>query len=123
MIGSWKFNFLSWRDEIPTIPRILLRYEDLLEDTYNVFYKLIYFLSKILKFQIDQDQIKFSIENSNFDILRKNEKKNGFAENYKKNNFFFRKGRAHQWKNILKSDQIKKIENAFGDEMEFLDYL
>ena len=33
------------------------------------------------------------------------------------------KGKAHQWKNILKSDQIKKIENACGDEMEFLDYL
>ena len=64
--GSWKFHYISWKTGVPTIPRILVRYEDLLNNTEDEFYKIIKFLSKLLNFQINMDQLKFSVECSSF---------------------------------------------------------
>ena len=46
----------------------------------------------------------------------------GFSERLK-NNKFFRKGSVDEWKTELNKNQIKKIENAFSDEMKDLKYL
>ena len=34
-LGSWRFNYISWRDGIPNIPKIIVKYEDLLKNTKN----------------------------------------------------------------------------------------
>ena len=88
ILGSWKFHYTSWRDGVPNIPKIIIKYEDLLDDCYNNFYKVIDFLSKILNFEVNIEQIKFSVEFSNFEKLQKNEKKLGFFENSGNTNFF-----------------------------------
>ena len=49
------------------MPKIIVRYEDLIKDSYSCFYKIINFLSKILNFKLDEEQIKFSVENSKFE--------------------------------------------------------
>ena len=75
ILGSWKFHYTSWRDGVPNMPKVIVRYEDLLDNCYNNFYKIIDFLSKILGFEINTEQLKFSIEFSNFEKLKKNEKR------------------------------------------------
>ena len=78
--GSWKFHYLSWKNGVPAMPKILVKYEDLLNNTEYEFYKIILFLSNLLNFKIDEKQIEFSVKHSTFDILSKYEKKYGFDE-------------------------------------------
>ena len=94
----------------------------MLDDCYNNFYKVIDFLSKILSFEIITEQIKFSVEFSNFEKLQKSEKKSGFFENTGDTNFF-RYGKKECWKNELSISQVKKIEKEFNVEMKFLGYM
>ena len=122
ILGSWKFHYTSWRDGLPNIPRIIVKYEDLVKNSYNSFYKVINFLSNIIKFNLDEEQIKFSVDNSRFEKLQSSEKKFGFAVNEGNTNFF-RSGKTQQWKKLLNNSQIKIIENKFKDEMKFLGYL
>ena len=56
---------------MPNMPKVIVRYEDLLDNCYNNFYKIIDFLSKILGFKINIEQLKFSIEFSDFEKLKK----------------------------------------------------
>jgi len=121
VIGSWKLNYISWRDGIPQIPRIIIKYEDLTNNTYNTFYKILNFLSKIMNFKIDVDQINIALENSNFKILKKTEKNIGFFENEGKS-IFFRNGKVGESKKKLNKKQILHIEKVFSDEMKILDY-
>ena len=121
--GSWKFNFISWKDGIPDIPRIMIKYEDLILNPYKSFYDIISFLSQILKFEIDEEKIIFSIKNSSFDLLKKTEKAKGFFEYSNKNDLFFRKGKNQQWQDVLSLNQLKRIENSLSDELKFLEYL
>ena len=53
IIGSWKFHYLSWKTGVPIMPKILVKYEDLLDDIQNQFCKIISFLSKILNFETE----------------------------------------------------------------------
>ena len=122
ILGSWKFHYISWRDGVPNMPKIIVRYEDLIKDSYSCFYKIINFLSKILNFKLDEEQIKFSVENSKFEKLQNNENKFGYIKNNSNTNFFH-SGKIQQWKNILNKSQIKTIENKFKEEMKLLGYL
>ena len=120
--GSWKFHYLSWKSGVPKMPRLIIKYEDLIDNINIEFRNIINFLSSILNFNIDEAQIKFSIENSDFKILSDYEKKLGFDE--AKNNIpFFRKGEVNQWKEKLSLTQIRKIENNLNNEMKTLGYL
>ena len=122
ILGSWKFNYTSWRDGVPNVPKIIVKYENLLENCYDHFYKVISFLSNILNFEINEDQIKFSVDISSFTNLKKNEDLNGFFESDGKSKFF-RKGKSGNWKNVLSNSQIKYIEKELNSEMKFLGYL
>ena len=122
ILGSWKFNYTSWRDGLPNVPKIIVKYEDLLENCYDHFYKVISFLSNILNFEINEDQIKFSVDISSFENLKQNENLNGFFESDGKTKFF-RRGKYGNWKNELSNSQIKYIEKELNSEMKFLGYL
>ncbi|MDC0057680.1 sulfotransferase domain-containing protein [Pelagibacteraceae bacterium] len=120
ILGSWKFNYYSWKHGVVEVPRIIIRYEDLINNTFETKLKIIKFLSNILNFKVDVKQIKYSIEQSDFKRLR------GIENNFKfheSTNTFFNSGKIGQWKNILSSKQILKIENFCKDEMRELGYL
>ena len=124
MLGSWSLHYTSWRDGLIKIPRILIRYEDLLEKPHLEFSNLIKFLSKILNIEVSEKQINFSLESSSFKNLSKNEKVTGFSENNAQNNKnFFNIGKKNQWESKLGCSQVKKIEKSFLIEMGHLGYL
>jgi hypothetical protein len=120
ILGSWKFNYYSWKSGIPEIPRIIIKYEDLINNTFQTKLKIIKFLSNIINFNIDINHIKYSIEQSDFKRLQEIENINKFHES---SNRFFNSGKIGQWKNILSIEQITKIEKSCKDEMIELGYL
>ena len=70
IIGSWNFNYNSWKKGIPDIPRIIVKYEDLVDDCYSTFRKVIVFLSERLNIQVDESKIH-SVLNSQILLIKK----------------------------------------------------
>ena len=122
ILGSWSYHYKSWKFGIPDMPRIIIKYEDLLKDCIGQFNNTIDFLSKILNHKKDNNKIQFSVENSEFSLLQEGEKKFGMKTNKGKDKFF-RSGKAEQWKDLLSLTQIKKIEASCKQSMKELNYL
>ena len=120
VLGSWKLNYISWKNGVSEVPRILIKYEDLLSKTYETKLKIIKFLSKIIGSSVDERQIKFSIQQSDFKRLKALESKSNFKESSTK---FFNSGKIGQWKKELSLEHIKAIEVFCKDEMRELNYL
>ena len=120
--GTWAFHYNSWKDGISVIPRIIIKYEDLLSNSEKIFTNLIKFLSNIMKLKVNYEKIKSSNNLSTFSNLKSFETKNNFFENNSSENFF-RIGKSGNWKKELNKDQIKKIEDSFKIEMINLGYL
>ena len=128
-ISSWSNNYKSWKSA-KNINKILIKYEDLQDDTENTFTKIIEFTNKLLKNNevVDFEKLKKSIQTTNFNLLKKKEESDGFIEGVyskkervKKN--FFNLGKDNNYKKLLKSETIKEIEKSFYNEMKELDYL
>ena len=120
ILGSWKFNYNSWKNGVAEVPRIVIKYEDLINNTFEIKLKIVNFLSNILNFKVDTNQIKYSIEQSDFKRLQGIEHNQKFPES---TNTFFNSGKIGQWKNILSPKQINRIENFCKNEMKELGYL
>ena len=118
--SSWKVNYLSWKNR--DYPKLIIKYEDLFTDTFDVFYKVLNFLGNFKKIQIEKKKIEETIKICSFENLSKLENQIGFIERKGEENFF-RKGLLDEWKKSLSKDLIKKIENNFKDEMISLGYI
>ena len=117
---SWKVNYISWKKT--NLPKIIIKYEDLHNDTFNKFLEVLKFINNFKKIEINESKINKVIEKCSFEKVSENEKKNGFIEKRGEENFF-RKGLIDEWKNVLKKDLIEKIEKECSEEMKELKYL
>tara|TARA_B100000787_G_scaffold63912_1_gene46952 strand:+ start:101 stop:955 length:855 start_codon:yes stop_codon:yes gene_type:complete len=127
-ISSWSTNYKSWKIQ-KEIPVKIIRYEDLLKETYVVFKDIIEFTNKILniKKKIDRNKIKNSVSSTFFDKLKNEEKKNGFIEavSSKKNKEkipFFYLGPDNDWKKILDKGQQSEFTDIFKEDLKELGY-
>ena len=123
IMGSWSDNFNSWKN-FKKINPLIIKYEDLKLNPLIQFEKIIDYLEKLKVTTKNLKKINASIEDTDFEKLKKAENKDGFVEKPKENKInFFRKGTTNQWVDVLKKDQINKIENKFFNEMKELGYL
>ena len=122
IIGSWGFHYNSWKNGIIKIPRIIIKYEDLVDNSFKVFSRVIEFLSNLMNFEINDDKIRNSINLSSFKNLKKYEELKLFKENQGSENFF-RTGKYNNWIKELSYDQVKMIEDNLHVEMIDLGYL
>ena len=120
VISSWKINYLSWKKK-KNFSGILIKYEDLIDQTENEFRKILIYLKDKIQVDLDENKIAKTIEFCKFSNLRALEEKNGFSE--ATNGRFFRKGQKYSWKTELNSDLQKIIEKNFKEEMIELSYL
>lgn len=127
--GSWNFNYSSWKN-LSTINRYyLVKYEDLVNNKRDTFVKILKFIQKVTKINYDLNFKKINnvISTTEFEKLKKIEKKIGFQESIKHNNIghinFFNLGSKNDWQNILDKDLSKKIEIKFKNELIELGYL
>ena len=119
---SWKIHLKSWLNNPQK--KIIIKYEDLKENTEKNFVNILEFINSFIKNKIliDQDKVKKTLEICSFENLSNLEKKVGFSEREKNTNFF-RQGKTSEWKENLPKDLIKKIETNFSTEMKDLGYL
>jgi len=127
-ISSWSMNYKSWKVQ-NKIPIKIVRYEDLLSETYVIFKDIIKFINKTTfnNEKINNDKLKNSVSSTFFDKLKDDENKNGFLEAVvsKKNKIkipFFYLGPKNDWKKILTEKLQNEISDAFKSEFNELGY-
>ena len=126
-LGDWSGHYQSWKN-IGFCPIKIIKYEDILLDTRAVFISILEFLSQFIKLEIKKEKISKSLNSTSFEILSQIEKEQGFDEatvSYKTKQKvkFFNLGKKNDWKKLLDNETIKKIDNAFKNEMRELNYL
>ena len=120
--ASWSQNYNSWKN-FNLGEKIIVRYEDLIEDPFAFFCKIINFLNKLFGLEFNEEKIRQCIKITDFNNLQDLEKKLGFSENIKSKELFFNKGKVGQWKKFLSDEIVKKIEIKFEKEMKELNYI
>jgi len=127
-ISSWSMNYKSWNIQ-KKIPIKIIKYEDLLKETFVVFKDIVEFVNKTLniKEKININKLKNSVNSTNFNKLKNEEEKNGFIEAVlsKKNAGkipFFNLGPDNDWRKILDKDKQEKLTNIFKEDLIKLGY-
>tara|TARA_Y100000768_G_C23898473_1_gene643812 strand:- start:149 stop:979 length:831 start_codon:yes stop_codon:yes gene_type:complete len=125
IIASWDNHYKSWKKFKKNY--ILIKYENLLNNPSEEFFKITNFLSKIANLKFDDKKISKAIKDCEFNNLTNQEEKFGFDENSKKNKKlnkkFFNLGPKNNWEEMLELNIKNEIEILFKDEMKDLGYL
>lgn len=129
LLSSWEKNFQSWKAQ-KIFPIKFIRYEDLLNETFNTLKETIVFIDKILNLKNSFQKLKAqkSIQSTTFLKLKSMEKKEGFIESIfsKKENKkipFFHLGAENDWKKILDKDYQNKLNSQFQVSLKELQYI
>lgn len=128
-MGSWSSNYNTWKEFKKINSYFLVKYEDLVSDTRNIFLEILNFIYKLgkSKLEINNKKLKNTIETTTFESMQKLEKQKGFTESViddnGKNIQFFKYGYKKNEKNILPQELKKKIEKELKVEMNELGYL
>ena len=121
LLGSWSDHYNSWKN-YKSREIIIIKYEDMVNSASSTFLKVLTYLSKIIKINVDHTKMDKAIEETSFKNLKSLEINEGFKTNLSKNKFF-RKGVVGDWREKLNKEQVEKIEKAFESEMIELGYL
>ena len=129
-IGSWSSNYNSWKSEELKDKCLLIRYEDLINKKKETIIKILEFIAKLsrIKLKLNEKKLENTLKTTDFNYLKKLEKEKGFIEaiidsKTGKRINFFNLGPKNEWKNLLKDNIRKKIEDLFKQEMIELEYL
>jgi hypothetical protein len=129
-ISSWNMNYHSWKVQ-KKIPIKIIKYENLIEQTYTVFLEIIEFINKITNNaeKIDKTKLKTVLNSTSFETLKKNEIDQGFSEaiptreDKNKKISFFHLGPKNNWKKILNKDLSLRLDKTFNKELKELSYI
>jgi len=127
-ISSWENNYKSWKDN-KIIPIKIVKYEDLLNETYFVFKDILKFVSELMNDQnkFNKQKAQNSVMSTSFENLKKHEDNKGFAESLisktnKKKIPFFHLGPNNNWKNNFNQDFQNKLNTTFKENLKELGY-
>ena len=125
---SWIFHQASWTNN-KLFPTLVIRYEDLQNETFATFEKVINFIDNLSKSKhhFKREKAKKSIQSCDFEKLKKLEINEGFIESpiSKKDNSrinFFKLGKDNNYKKLLNKDLITKMNLKFKDEIKKYNY-
>ena len=127
-VWSWSINQKTWVEN-NLFPVLVIKYEDLLNETYNTFRKVIEFINKISNSSktFNKSKGKNSIKNTSFEKLQRMENDHGFAEAVNKKGTnkkikFFNLGQKNNYKNLLSQDLIIKMNEFYKEELIKFNY-
>ena len=127
-ISSWENNYKSWKYN-KIIPIKIVKYEDLLNETYFVFKDILKFVSELMNDQnkFNKQKAQNSVMSTSFKNLKKYEDNKGFAESLisktnKKKIPFFHLGPNNNWKNNFDQDFQNKLNTTFKENLKELGY-
>jgi len=125
---SWIFHQESWTNN-KLFPTLVIRYEDLQNETFFTLKKVINFIEKQIKSKnsFNRDKAKKSIQSCDFERLKKLEINEGFNESpiSKKDNSrinFFKLGKDNDYKKLLTEELISKMNLKFKNEIKKFNY-
>ena len=127
-LSSWSNHYKSWT-KTDLFPKLIIKYEDLIEEPNKTFKELIEFVNEISQLEKNYDELKFknALLNTNFEKLQHLEENNKFTENvYSKENSkikFFDLGPNNNWKNQLNDEIKNKANQLFFDDIKNLNYI
>ena len=128
-ISSWEKNYKSWIKN-KDFPIKLIKYEDLIDQTFYVVKDLINFINKTcnLDHNFDKSKAQNAIETTSFEKLKKIENNHGFSESIKsksrdKNKVpFFHLGPNNNWQKIFDPNFANKLNAIFKETLKELRY-
>ena len=123
LVSTWKNNIDSWM-QFRNVPRLVLKYEDMINDIDTSIFQIAEFLNNIgnLNLKMNDDFLKSIKISTSFKKLQLLEKYQKFDE-ATPHSRFFRKGISGGWKKILTNKQTKEIEDKLSIQMKHLFYL
>ena len=121
-LSSWDEHVLSWTKNNLEVPKLILKYEDLVNKKEEVIRIIVKFFEKNYKIRLNCNDEKIAniVESTSLKELKSQESKFGFAE--ASSGAFFRRGEKNQWKNELNVKQIARLENKFRDFINKFSY-
>ena len=122
--GSWSQHYNSWKN-FNIREKLIIKYEDLIEDPFNNFLKAINYLNRLIGLKVDEENIKKCIKITSFNNLQNLEKTTGFKEKLTNHSDvpFFNTGKVKQWQKVLDKETINIVEKKFAKEMSELNYI
>ncbi len=126
LLGTWSEHYKFWTMNNKNL--LLIKYEDLINDTELQLEKIVKFLEKFIPIKTNKEKNYNIIKSTSFDQLKNMEKKALFKEGIvnklsNKKVDFFRLGPKNKWEDNLEKDIQKELEDAFEKEMIELGYL
>ena len=128
-LGSWSFNYNSWKEFKNKNKYLLVKYEDLVNKKKTTLLKILKFLDELgMQLKIDMIKLNRAIKSTEFEKMKSLEKKETFHEAFVDEKtgdrrVFFNLGPKNDWKRILDNKNREKIEKYFQKEMYELGYL
>jgi len=128
-LGSWNFNYNSWKNLKDQNKFLLIKYEDLINKKKTVLLKIFKYLDLLgLKSNLDMIKLNKAIKTTEFENMKKKEENETFYEavidsKTGKRKNFFNLGPKNNWRQLLDVKNKDKIENYFEKEMIELGYL
>jgi len=117
-LKDWSGHVQSWVVD-SGLPLIVIKYEDMLENTFETFKFAVSFLG----IEKDDDSLLKAIEASSIEKLKKMEEEAGFQEKPQGMKSFFREGKSGNWKKHLTQKQVAELINKHHDFMDRYGYL
>ena len=126
-VGSWSSHYNTWKKFKKIDKYLLVKYEDLISNPEKILIQILNFIYKVSKHRLVLNKLKLKnvLKTTNFEYLKKLEKKIGFPESAvtsKGKPIFFKYGEKNNYQN-LPSIIRTKIEKTFKTEMKELSYL
>ena len=128
-LSSWEKNYQTWINN-KMFPTLIVKYENLINQTYEEFKKIINFINNIIKHEdkFDKKKALNALSSTSFSNLKKIERTKGFSESIdsklknKKIPFFYL-GPENIWKNKLDKKIQLKVNEVFKKNLKELYYL
>ena len=127
-ISSWRMHYKSWLLN-KVFQKFVIKYEDLENNTVEVFKKLVIFVNSLIgeSQKIDENKFQNAIKTTSFENLQSKEIKGEFLENAvslktNKKVRFFNLGSKNKWEKILPEKYKIKLNNEFREDLKFLKY-
>lgn len=117
-IGSWSSFYWRWKNSFRD-NLCIIRYEDLIENPYAEFSKIV----KELRWNYSDKEIREAIEFTEFETLKKIEVDKGFNEKPENSSAFFRNGRVGNWKNEITKEMVDTLVNCHFNTLLELNYI
>lgn len=122
-LSSWNRHVESWCSSDWSIPKKIIKFEDIVYNKKKIIFELIEFFEINYQFKISNKSMKVDniIKYTKFENFKQEENTKGFKESNRKLNFFS-VGEKNQWEKKLTDKQILKIEEKFNTVMKKFNY-